>query len=87
MAVDTGKDLTLDDLVALFVGDEHSLGYAHAALATAICERLAPRDFEQFRAVLYPDVATTALDEDVQKMLRVGYFRWKKRKRPAGRPA
>ena len=83
MAVQTSHDrLTLDELVALFVGDECSCGYAHAGLAMAICERLGPRNFEQFRARLYPEIATSALDEDVQKIMRVGYFRWKKRGRP-----
>ena len=82
MAANTIEDrITVDDLVALFVGDEDSYGYAHPALATAICERLAPRDFEQFRGKLYPNVATSALDDDLQKILRVGYFRWKKQAR------
>ena len=85
MAVETTMNqLSLEELVALFVGDEDSLGYAHAGLASAICERLAPRDFEQFRGVLYPDVATCALEEDIQKIMRIGYFRWKKRRSPEG---
>ncbi len=83
MAVDTSQEqLTLEELVALFVGDEHSCGYAHAGLAMAICERLTPRNFEQFRGALYPQVSTSALDDDIQKIMRVGYFRWKKRRRP-----
>ena len=85
MAVGTQQaSLTLEELVALFVGDENSCGYAHAGLAMAICERLGPRNFEQFRGRLYPDLETSALDEDVQKIMRVGYFRWKKRSKSKG---
>ncbi len=83
MAVDLQTDrLPLEELVALFVGDDDSSGYAHAGLAMAICERLGPRNFEQFRSTLYPEIATSALDDDLQKIMRVGYFRWKKQARP-----
>ena len=85
MAVGTNQDkLTLEELVALFVGDDDSCGYAHAGLAMAICERLSPRNFEQFRGTLYPELETSALDEEIQKIMRVGYFRWKKRAKPKG---
>ena len=67
----------LDELIGLFVGDEDSCGYAHAALVVAICEQTNPTTLGELRRVLYP--AGSPGDDAVDEIISWGFDRWRYR--------
>jgi hypothetical protein len=73
--LDAETQVSLTDLVALFVGDEDAEPYPHLNLVLAICERVRPQAAAQIVELLYP-VELEAPDELVDRIVRWGYELW-----------
>lgn len=61
MTVAAPTPLGLNELVALFRGDEHTTGYPHPNLVVELCRRCGTPNAEQVAARIYP--GGPALDE------------------------
>jgi hypothetical protein len=73
-----GTGVALAELVALFLGDDDSLGCPHLNLVLAVCERLRPQSSAVVLELLYPHTGE-APDELTDRIVRWGYELWLQR--------
>jgi hypothetical protein len=69
--------LTVQDLLDLWHGDEHSYGYPHPALARAVCRIVKPPTLALLCTEwLWPDVEPAHMPLRQQKLAAVGFKAW-----------
>lgn len=73
--------LTVDDLLALWHGDEDSDGYWQPELVARVCELIQPGNVLVVRNRFYPSKAGADVPEDAAKMIVSGYWTWRRRSR------
>ena len=64
------------ELVALFVGDAETQGYASPKLVIAICKRYRPPDLNSLRGRIYPGVDWDDLSPIAAQAIKDGWAAW-----------
>jgi hypothetical protein len=74
--------LTVQDLLDLWHGDEHSHGYAHPLIARAICRIVKPRDIEILCTKwIYPELPYNRVPPRGLKLVALGWHLFDKERR------
>jgi hypothetical protein len=74
----------VDEVVALFVGDESSMGYAHPELVVELCCRSAKSTMPTYdwaASLLYPARLKTDIPPEIRNIIQDGVKLWYKRGR------
>ena len=74
--------VSIEELAALFRGDEDSFGYAHSELIVEICSRTAKSfkpSVEWVWGIVYPDVPKEKVPLEIQDMIVSGVKLWYRR--------
>lgn len=75
--------VTTDQLLALYAGDDLTLGHPTLELACLLCERLRPVSLGRFRLSVLGDTAPDRVPAGAFDLLELGFECWHR----AGRPS
>lgn len=70
---------SVQDLLALWHGDQDSLGYWHRSLVVAVCERTQPENLAAVRSRFYPGLSRDETPREAREMISGGFQDWKAR--------
>lgn len=80
-------ELDLSEILALWHGDQDSLGYWSAELVVAVCQHTQPINQLVLEQRIFPGIPSSDLDEHAKKIIGEGYRIWRLRRGIARRAA
>lgn len=72
--------VSVDDLLALWHGDEDACGYWHPSIVIEVCRLTRPASVDVVRARFYPGQGAGEVPEFAGKLIALGFTIWARRR-------